>query len=33
MAASIDDACDLVNHSLVLWLAAICLLIFLGAVV
>jgi adenosylcobinamide-phosphate synthase len=32
MAASIDDACDLVNHSLVLWLAAICLLIFLEAV-
>jgi len=32
MAASIDDACDLVNNSLVLWLAVICLLAFMGIV-
>ena len=30
MAASINDACDLVNNSLVLWLAIICLLTFIG---
>jgi adenosylcobinamide-phosphate synthase len=29
-AQSIDDACDLVNHSLVVWLVIICLLAFMG---
>jgi adenosylcobinamide-phosphate synthase len=32
MAASIDDACNLVNNSLVLWLAVICLIAFMGIV-
>ena len=32
MAASIDDACDLVNYSLVLWLAAIGLLAVMGVI-
>ena len=32
MAASIDDACNLVNYSLVLWLAAISLLAVVGVI-